>query len=124
MLESFSAPCPVMAEIVLFLSCGLHLPPPRLEERDHFGEDTCPRIPGPPSARDRANFCLGGQGCQAAGEDTTDATVILLFSVNPSQHGRKHLPGHITAPQECLSDYFSQGAEQIQDPKEMLPPLP
>lgn len=120
--RAFPAPCPFMAEIVLFPLCGLHLLPPRLEKRDHFGEATCPCIPGPPPAGDRANFCLGGQGCQAVGENTTDATVILLFPINPSQYGRKYFPQHITAPQECLADHFSQGAEQMQDLMEMLPP--
>lgn len=63
--EPFLYPAPFMAEIVLFPLRGLHLPPPRLDERDHFGEATCPYIPGPPPAGDRANFYLGGQGSQA-----------------------------------------------------------
>lgn len=95
--RAFPTPCPFMAEIALFPLCGLHLPLPRLEERDHFGQATCPCIPGPPPAGDRANFCLGGQGCQAVGEDTRNATVILLFPINPSRHGNKHFPWHITA---------------------------
>lgn len=109
--RAFPARCSFMAEIVLFPLCGLHLPLPRLEERDHFGQATCPCIPGPPPVGDRVNFCLGGQECQAVREDTTDARVTLLFPINPSLHGRKHFPWHITAPQECLADFFSQESE-------------
>lgn len=115
------APCPFMAEIVLFSFCGLHLPPPRLEERDHFGEATCPCISGPPPAGDRDNFCLGGQGCQAMGEDTTDARVILLFPMYPSRQGRKHFSGHITVPQECMADYSAEKQNKCKIPRRCCP---